>query len=79
MKYSVVVIPKDEVKISLYHKLKVTTQFQSDNFDVAQQMLAILADIYQMPKPEWSEIAQEVSVETEDLILKIVGEEEEEP
>jgi hypothetical protein len=75
MKYSVVVIPKDEVKVSLWSKLNVQTQFHSDSFDVAQQMLAILADIYQMPKPEWSDVPCELVHENEDLLIKIVEEE----
>jgi hypothetical protein len=71
MKYSVVVIPIDEVKVSLYDRLKVSTEFHTDNFDVAQQMLAILADIYQMPKPIWSDTPGELEVIDESLILKI--------
>lgn len=76
MKYSVVVIPIDEVKVSLYDRLKVSTEFHTDNFDVAQQMLAILADIYQMPKPIWSDTPGELEVRDDSLILKIVMEEE---
>lgn len=71
MKYKVVVIPIDEVKVSLYDRLKVSTEFQTDSFEVAQQMLAILADIYQMPKPNWSEVPGELEVRDENLILKI--------
>jgi hypothetical protein len=76
MRYSVVIIPIDEVKLSLYDRLKVSTEFNTDNFDVAQQMLAILADIYQMPKPEWSDVPGELEVKDDSLILKIVMEEE---
>lgn len=65
-------IPKDEVKVSLWDKLKVSTEFETDNFVVAQQMLAILADIYQVPQLEWSDVPTELSVETDELILKIV-------
>lgn len=72
MKYKVVTIPKDEVKVSLWDKLKVSTEFETDNFAVAQQMLAILADIYQVPQLEWSDVPTELSVETDDIILKIV-------
>ena len=72
MKYKVVTIPKDEVKISLWDKLKVSTEFETDNFAVAQQMMAILADIYQVPQLEWSDVPTELSVETDDIILKIV-------
>lgn len=72
MKYKVVTIPKDEVKVSLWDKLKVSTEFDTDNFAVAQQMLAILADIYQVPQLEWSDVPTELSVETDDIILKIV-------
>jgi hypothetical protein len=71
MKYKVVVIPIDEVKVSLYDRLKVSTEFQTDSFEVAQQMLAILADIYQMPKPIWSDVPGELEVRDESLILKI--------
>ena len=71
MKYKVVVIPIDEVKVSLYDRLKVSTQFQTDSFEVAQQMLAILAEIYQLPKPKWSEVPGELEVRDESLILKI--------
>lgn len=71
MKYKVVVIPIDEVKVSLYDRLKVSTEFQTDSFEVAQQMLAILSDIYQMPKPSWSEVPGELEVRDENLILKI--------
>lgn len=72
MRYKVVTIPKDEVKVSLWDKLKVSTEFETDNFAVAQQMLAILADIYQVPQLEWSDVPTELSVETDELILKIV-------
>jgi hypothetical protein len=72
MRYKVVTIPKDEVKVSLWDKLKVSTEFETDNFVVAQQMLAILADIYQLPKLEWSDVPTELSIETDELILKIV-------
>lgn len=72
MKYKVVTIPKDEVKVSLWDKLKVSTEFETDNFAVAQQMMAILADIYQVPQLEWSDVPTELSVETDDIILKIV-------
>lgn len=72
MRYKVVTIPKDEVKVSLWDKLKVSTEFETDNFAVAQQMLAILADIYQVPQLEWSDVPTELSVETDDIILKIV-------
>ena len=72
MKYKVVTIPKDEVKVSLWDKLKVSTEFETDNFAVAQQMLAILADIYQVPQLEWSDVPTELPVETDDIILKIV-------
>jgi hypothetical protein len=72
MRYKVVTIPKDEVKVSLWDKLKVSTEFETDNFAVAQQMMAILADIYQVPQLEWSDVPTELSVETDDIILKIV-------
>lgn len=72
MRYKVVTIPKDEVKVSLWDKLKVSTEFETDNFAVAQQMMAILADIYQVPQLEWSDVPTELSVETDELILKIV-------
>jgi|LauGreDrversion4_2_1035121.scaffolds.fasta_scaffold1554502_2 hypothetical protein len=72
MRYKVVTIPKDEVKVSLWNKLNVSTEFETDSFAVAQQMLAIIADIYQVPQLEWSDVPTELSIETEDLILKIV-------
>mgnify|MGYP003342386099 CR=1 FL=1 len=36
MKYSVVIIPIDEVKLSLYDRLKVSTEFHTDNFGIRE-------------------------------------------
>lgn len=71
MKFKVVVIPIDEELVSLYDRIKTNTAFDTDSFEVAQQMLAILADIYQMPKPTWSETPGELEVRDERLILKL--------
>jgi hypothetical protein len=71
MRFKVVVIPIDEELVSLYDRIKTNTVFDTDSFEVAQQMLAILADIYQMPKPTWSETPGELEVRDERLILKL--------
>lgn len=71
MRFKVVVIPIDEELVSLYDRIKTNTVFDTDSYEVAQQMLAILADIYQMPKPTWSEVPGELEVRDENLILKI--------
>lgn len=71
MRFKVVVIPIDEELVSLYDRIKTNTVFDTDSYEVAQQMLAILADIYQMPKPTWSETPGELEVRDERLILKL--------
>lgn len=71
MRFKVVVIPIDEELVSLYDRIKTNTVFDTDSFEVAQQMLAILADIYQMPKPTWSVYPRGYEVRDERLILKL--------
>lgn len=73
MNYQLVVTPLREDRISMYHRMKIPTSFDCENFEIAQQMAHLLFDLYQFRElPMWhDEYPGEYSFEGEGFLIEI--------
>jgi hypothetical protein len=73
MNYVLKVTPLREDRISLYSRLKIPTQFEAETFEIAQQMAALIFDLYEFKEqPMWQdEYTGEYSFEGEGFLIEI--------
>jgi hypothetical protein len=72
MSYVLKVTPLREDRISLYSRLNIPTQFEAETFEIAQQMAALMFDLYNFKETlPFQEEFTEYSIEGEGFLIEI--------